>query len=34
MLDEGVHSPSDVIRIIDTGAADMINIKLIKTGGH
>lgn len=33
MLDEGVHSPSDVIRIIDAGAADMINIKLIKTGG-
>lgn len=33
MLDEGVHGPSDVIRIIDAGAADMINIKLIKTGG-
>lgn len=33
MLDEGVHSSTDVIRIIDAGAADMINIKLIKTGG-
>ena len=33
MLDEGVHSPSDVIQIIEAGAADMINIKLIKTGG-
>jgi len=33
MLDEGIHSPSDVIRIIAAGAADMINIKLIKTGG-
>ena len=33
MLDEGVHSPSDVIQIAEAGAADMINIKLIKTGG-
>jgi L-alanine-DL-glutamate epimerase-like enolase superfamily enzyme len=33
MLDEGVHSPSDVVRIIEAAAADMINIKLIKTGG-
>jgi len=33
MLDEGIHSPSDVIRIVEAGAADMINIKLIKTGG-
>ena len=33
MLDEGVHSPSDVVRIIEAGAADMINIKFIKTGG-
>ena len=33
MLDEGVHSPSDVIQIVEAAAADMINIKLIKTGG-
>ena len=33
MLDEGVHSPHDVIRIIEAGAADMLNIKLAKTGG-
>jgi L-alanine-DL-glutamate epimerase-like enolase superfamily enzyme len=33
MLDEGIHSPSDVIQIVEAGAADMINIKLIKTGG-
>jgi L-alanine-DL-glutamate epimerase-like enolase superfamily enzyme len=33
MLDEGIHSPSDVIQIAESGAADMINIKLIKTGG-
>ncbi len=33
MLDEGVHSPRDVLRAMEAGAADMINIKLIKTGG-
>jgi L-alanine-DL-glutamate epimerase-like enolase superfamily enzyme len=33
MLDEGVHSAHDVIRIYEAGAADMINIKFVKTGG-
>ena len=33
MLDEGVHSPHDAIRIIEAGAADMLNLKLAKTGG-
>ncbi|MDR2649733.1 MAG: dipeptide epimerase [Clostridiales bacterium] len=33
LADEAVFSPSDAIEIIRTGAADMINIKLMKTGG-
>jgi o-succinylbenzoate synthase len=33
MLDEGIQSPHDAIRIIEAGAADMLNIKLAKTGG-
>ncbi|MCR9136552.1 MAG: dipeptide epimerase [Alphaproteobacteria bacterium] len=33
MLDESVHGPRDARRAIETGAADLINIKLIKTGG-
>lgn len=33
MLDEGVHGSRDAQRAIETGAADMVNIKLIKTGG-
>ena len=33
MLDEGVHSSRDILRIVETGAADMVNIKLLKTGG-
>jgi L-alanine-DL-glutamate epimerase-like enolase superfamily enzyme len=33
MLDEGVKSPQDVIRIVEERAADMINIKLLKCGG-
>lgn len=33
MLDEGVHGPRDAQRAIEKGAADMVNIKLIKTGG-
>lgn len=33
MLDEGVHTASDALRAIEAGAADYVNIKLIKTGG-
>ncbi|WP_066506649.1 dipeptide epimerase [Abyssisolibacter fermentans] len=33
LADESVHSPSDVLNIIQKKAADLINIKLIKTGG-
>ena len=33
MLDEGVKTPQDAIRVIETQAADMINIKLLKCGG-
>ncbi|KOS59812.1 dipeptide epimerase [Lysinibacillus agricola] len=33
MLDESVHSPQDALRAIQTEAADMINIKLMKCGG-
>ncbi len=33
MLDEGVHGPRDALRAVEAGAADLINIKLIKTGG-
>jgi len=33
LADEAVFSPRDAIEIIRSGAADMINIKLMKTGG-
>ena len=33
LADEAVFSPRDAINIIRTGSADMINIKLMKTGG-
>jgi L-alanine-DL-glutamate epimerase-like enolase superfamily enzyme len=33
MADEAVFSPLDARRILDMGAADLINIKLMKTGG-
>jgi L-alanine-DL-glutamate epimerase-like enolase superfamily enzyme len=33
LADEAVFSPCDAVEIIRTGAADMINIKLMKTGG-
>ncbi|MGC8546317.1 MAG: dipeptide epimerase [Thermoplasmata archaeon] len=33
MADESVHSPEDAIRVVKKEAADMINIKLMKSGG-
>ena len=33
MADEAVHSPADAIEAVRRGAADMINIKLMKSGG-
>lgn len=33
LADESVFSPLDAARIMQTGAADLINIKLMKTGG-
>lgn len=33
LADESVFSPQDAVRIIEEGAADLINIKLMKTGG-
>jgi L-alanine-DL-glutamate epimerase-like enolase superfamily enzyme len=33
LADESVFSPKDAIHIIQKGAADLINIKLMKTGG-
>jgi o-succinylbenzoate synthase len=33
IADESVFSPADALRIMQMGAADLINIKLMKTGG-
>ncbi len=33
MADESVHSPSDAMRLIEEEAVDLINIKLMKSGG-
>ena len=33
LADESVFSPADAVEIIRRGAADLINIKLMKTGG-
>ena len=33
MADESVHSPADAIKIIQAEAADLINVKLMKSGG-
>jgi len=33
MADESVHSPEDALRLIQAEAVDLINIKLMKSGG-
>ncbi|HEU0114200.1 MAG TPA: dipeptide epimerase [Thermomicrobiales bacterium] len=33
MVDEGVHGPRDMQRVVALRAADLVNIKLMKTGG-
>ncbi|MGM8363904.1 mandelate racemase/muconate lactonizing enzyme family protein [Virgibacillus sp. W0181] len=33
MADEGIHGPHELLNIIQLRAADMVNIKLMKTGG-
>lgn len=33
MLDESIHSPQDALRACQCGAADILNIKLMKCGG-
>ena len=33
MADESIHSPADALRLIEAEAVDMINIKLMKSGG-
>lgn len=33
MIDEGIHSTHDLLNVIKTRSADMVNIKLMKAGG-
>ena len=33
MVDEGVHNIHDLVDVIEMRAADMLNIKLMKSGG-
>ena len=33
LADEGIHSPHDVLTCVRHGAADMVNIKVLKSGG-
>jgi L-alanine-DL-glutamate epimerase-like enolase superfamily enzyme len=33
MIDEGCHGPRDMLRAVGLRAADLVNIKLMKTGG-
>lgn len=33
LADEGIHSPEDALHCARTGAADMVNIKVLKSGG-
>jgi L-alanine-DL-glutamate epimerase-like enolase superfamily enzyme len=33
MIDEGCHGPRDMLRVVTLRSADLVNIKLMKTGG-
>ena len=33
LADEGIHAPADVVHCARTGAADMVNVKVLKSGG-
>jgi o-succinylbenzoate synthase len=33
LADEGIHSPADVLQCVRTQASDMVNIKVLKSGG-
>ena len=33
MVDEGCHGPRDMLRVVASRAADLVNVKLMKTGG-
>jgi L-alanine-DL-glutamate epimerase-like enolase superfamily enzyme len=33
LADEGIHAPADVVQCVAAGAADMVNIKVLKSGG-
>jgi L-alanine-DL-glutamate epimerase-like enolase superfamily enzyme len=33
MVDEACHGPADMLRVVQLDAADLVNIKLMKTGG-
>lgn len=33
MIDEGCHGPADMLQVVQLAAADLVNIKLMKTGG-
>jgi L-alanine-DL-glutamate epimerase-like enolase superfamily enzyme len=33
LADEGIHSPADIVQAVRTGAADQVNIKVLKSGG-
>jgi L-alanine-DL-glutamate epimerase-like enolase superfamily enzyme len=33
MVDEGCHGPRDMLRVVALRAADLVNVKLMKTGG-
>ena len=33
LADEGIHSPHDVLTCVQESAADMVNIKVLKSGG-
>lgn len=33
LADEGIHAPADIVQCVANGAADMVNIKVLKSGG-